>query len=236
MDITKDAIRYINDLVDAHEHTVNGKVYTDKPLHLVAPPKAETTIVTALSSLVKIVKAEADKYTIPMFIHVINATHVEAFGSLDIDFRTREVPFSAKADLPDIAFNRFLDVESALIQLKSKFLPTADRDTLISLLGNIAEDNSRKTGDDGFSQTVTVRKGISVKENATIPTTVHLAPFRTFLEVEQPASDFTVRIHDGPSVALYEADGGAWQQEARSNITELLEADFKGTDGIIVIS
>lgn len=43
-----------------------------------------------------------------------------------------------------------------------------------------------------------------------------------FLEVEQPASDFLLRLDKDGRPALYEADGGAWKLEAKRNIAAYL--------------
>jgi 16S rRNA U1498 N3-methylase RsmE len=45
--------------------------------------------------------------------------------------------------------------------------------------------------------------------------------------VLQPESDFVFRMKDGPRCALFEADGGAWQNEAIDNIKKHLEASLK---------
>lgn len=50
-----------------------------------------------------------------------------------------------------------------------------------------------------------------------------LAPYRTFLEVEQPESQFIFRMKDGPRGAIFEADGGAWRNQAIVNIREYLK-------------
>ena len=51
-----------------------------------------------------------------------------------------------------------------------------------------------------------------------VPNPVTLMPRRTFFEIEQPASPFIFRMQSGPTCALFEADGGAWQQEAMQRI------------------
>ena len=53
-----------------------------------------------------------------------------------------------------------------------------------------------------------------------MPNPVRLKPFRTFLEINQPESDFIFRMREGRGVecAIYEADGGAWQIEAMQRI------------------
>lgn len=54
-----------------------------------------------------------------------------------------------------------------------------------------------------------------------------LRPYRTFREVEQPASRFVLRLQSGqgdgmPKAALFEADGGAWRLTAIEAIARWL--------------
>jgi len=72
-----------------------------------------------------------------------------------------------------------------------------------------------------------VRKGGACLEAAAVPNPVMLAPYRTFPEVEQPASPFVLRLKQGPeggrpSLALFEADGGKWQLEAVKRVRTYL--------------
>ena len=66
---------------------------------------------------------------------------------------------------------------------------------------------------------------------------VPLRPYRTFLEVEQPESEFLLRLDDNGNVGLFEADGGMWKQTAKASITayfeEKLAQEIK--DGKIVV-
>ncbi|MBE6905330.1 MAG: hypothetical protein E7476_03565 [Ruminococcaceae bacterium] len=52
-----------------------------------------------------------------------------------------------------------------------------------------------------------------------------MKPFRTFLEVDQPESEFLLRLRPGDKesgtqaeIGLFEADGGAWKLMAKHNI------------------
>ena len=113
-----------------------------------------------------------------------------------------------------------------IIALKSKFVETEELLNVVQLLGNITNEQSAQTLDDGFTQNVVVKKGIALKENKNIKPIVKLIPYRTFLEVGQPESEFLLRLHDGNTVALYEADGGAWKLEARRKIADYLRREL----------
>jgi hypothetical protein len=71
-----------------------------------------------------------------------------------------------------------------------------------------------------------IKTGITTKENALVPNPVKLIPYRTFLEVEQPASEFVFRIGEGkggaPSFKLVAADGGIWKSQAVDNVKHYL--------------
>ena len=105
----------------------------------------------------------------------------------------------------------------------------------MKLLGSITEQNSAEVSDDGFSQNVVVRKGIALKDNRTINPIVKLKPYRTFAEIDQPESEFLLRLSDGANVALYEADGGAWKLEARKRIADYLREALDGQEDILVV-
>ena len=98
---------------------------------------------------------------------------------------------------------------------------------IFKVVGNITESAERQTLDDGISQGITTKQGIGRVGVEVIPNPVTLRPFRTFSEIEQPASSFVLRLNAGrdgesPKVALFEADGAKWQNDAMGNIKEYL--------------
>lgn len=111
-----------------------------------------------------------------------------------------------------------------------------DRAKLLALVGNVKDSSVRTVGDDGITQTTTVKTGVATVADVMVPNPVTLSPYRTFAEVEQPASNFVFRMRSGndePAAALFEADGGAWRIEAIANIRQWLElhlADALGSD------
>lgn len=130
--------------------------------------------------------------------------------------------------------------EEAMILLRSQFQPTEDRDYLLNTLASVTSNATVKSEDNGLSQSVTVNKGICNVQMAPVKSIVRLAPYRTFYEVEQPVSEFLVRLSVGDdgaiSIALHEADGGMWRMDARhvvrNALEEMLEADLG--DNVVV--
>ncbi|OSA97223.1 hypothetical protein B2H85_16310, partial [Clostridium botulinum] len=65
---------------------------------------------------------------------------------------------------------------------------------------------------------------------------VALAPYRTFPEVQQPTSKFIFRMQQGPKAAIFEADGGAWRNQAMQSIKAYLQEELKEIQNINIIS
>jgi len=115
----------------------------------------------------------------------------------------------------------WLDPETFIIRSQSMFEETDDLKAVLAIVGNIREEAVQKTKDDGVTQEVTARQGVKI-EAVEIPNPVTLKPYRTFVEVDQPESKFILRMKPGPYVAIIEADGGAWQNEAMIRVKDWL--------------
>jgi hypothetical protein len=129
----------------------------------------------------------------------------------------RDVLFHAECDVPGFK-EGFRGYESAIIEIRSKFIPGDDVNYLLDLLSRINKENGVSTSDNGVSQTVEARTGVSLKQMVNVRPRVKLAPYRTFLEIEQPASEFLLRLDDDGDVGLFEADGGMWKLHAKKDI------------------
>lgn len=57
---------------------------------------------------------------------------------------------------------------------------------------------------------------------------VPLRPYRTFQEVEQPESEFLLRLDEEGNIGLFEADGGMWKLTARQTVKAFLEKELSG--------
>lgn len=232
----KEAIKYIVDLAKPDVQEIGYETYSDKPLYRISfSPKAEAIKMTTLSSLVDYIKSSYDEMG-NMIIHVQSPTKVVMFSALN-DEREREYMVEVNAQLPNFAFDRFIDHENFCINLQSKFVDNDDRALLLKFAGTVEAGTIAEYGDDGVTQKATIKTGIASKSEAVVPNPVSLKPFRTFIEVEQPSSQFVFRMQGNGSVqcALYEADGGAWKLYAMYNIKKYLETALAGIGGIIVI-
>lgn len=98
---------------------------------------------------------------------------------------------------------------------------------LAKLAGNATAETVVTLVDDGITQMVSMKTGAHMEDTQAVKGLVKLAPWRTFRDVDQPASDFIFRVKkngDVPQFALFEADGGAWKLEALDNIARKLSS------------
>jgi len=245
-----------------HFNEYAGQLYTDKHMERIKyNPKAEPVCLTTLTSLVDYIKAEVDTYEAAgtgsrscddlnspyrsMLIHVKSPLKVEMYSPLDAE-RRRETMVTVEAAVPEFDFNRFMEQERFIIGMQSKFLDTEgtdfqsnDKALLLKFAGTVENGTLAEYGDDGVTQKATVRTGIVSKSDAIVPNPVRLIPYRTFTEVEQPASTFIFRMKESggrTECAIFEADGGAWKNEAMKNIKNYLMEQLKDYEMFKVIS
>lgn len=129
------------------------------------------------------------------------------------------------------------DRRTITVQSTAKCSPGPGVDYLLDLLSRMSKDSGVTTRDNGVSQEVEARQGVSLKALVQVKPRVALRPFRTFLEVEQPVSEFLLRLDDDGNVGLFEADGGMWQQTAKASIAAYFEDKLaqEVKDGKIVV-
>lgn len=232
----KEALEYAVDLaVDQKTiYELKDKVFYDSSrvsLAELEPIKyAETLEVNSLTGLVGYLKDRFDEkikdhFPNRLLIHVESPTKVRVLSSLNAN-RKRESLIQAAAILNRFPYGEFLDQERFKIGLQSLFVRNDDADAIMRFASAIKVEDGAEIKDNGVSQTVTVRTGASTIGQGEVPSPAVLKPYRTFLEVDQPESQFIFRIQEGPRLALFEADGGLWKYEAMNNIKEYLEKEL----------
>lgn len=148
--------------------------------------------------------------------------------------KSRHTIAKVKAHTPEICFDRHMDNEEFCTMLLSKFIDTPARADLFKVVKNLTNEQSLRTSDDGVSQVVTVKQGVSLAADVKFENPVPLKPMRTFTEVDQPESNFTLRIDEKARPALFEADGGAWKNEAVALIKEYLKHNLIGYNVVVL--
>lgn len=237
--IVKDIERIIKETITTKE--IDGKVYSNQNLHIVRHRDyaCEKTF-NDLSSLVSMIKHELNIFNpnLPLYVNVESPKKVTVFTSLD-ENKERETPYSASYIEDKFSFNTSYRHEDFVIALRSQFVQNEDSAEMLELLKKVTNAQSIEVEDDGITQRIISNQGASLSKTVQPVPIRRLAPFRTFIEVEQPTSEFLFRMKDSGNFALYEADGGAWKKKAKENIKnyfkeELAEEIEKGT--VVIVS
>lgn len=240
MDLTKEAIDKIEDLVTRSIiMEVDGKKMSTRnfiPVDFEA--QAQLLTVLSLTGFVDFVNRNIDNLDLKAhYIAVVEDIDRVILPSTLFGVRkNREILIEACLDknMKKFPFDRFLPQDEFIIKLHSLFQKKEgdDFEYVSALVSKIKQADSANTEDDGITQNIIVKKGVSGalvgKEN--VKPIVRLSPYRTFREIEQPESQFLLRITtEGglPYVALFEADGCQWRNEARTAIAEFLKANIK---------
>jgi len=208
---------------------VNGRTYAKGPdtMKAVLPPKAETLAINTLTGI-----ADYSPATITM-LHVADHKTVHLIDTSFADsWLTRSTYLTAVHESPVFRFGQFTNVEDFIINIQALFVQDENTAAILRIVGNIKEEAVNQFNDDGVTQAVTAKSGISRVEQVPVPNPVTLRPYRTFMEIEQPASTFVFRMQGGkgnpPTCALFEADGRMWRLEAIKNIKAWLAEKIPG--------
>ncbi len=240
------ALRYVSQLKEASMDPkvveINGKTYCNKDLTRYDEEEMASRIeASTLTAMVDYIKHCKKELRDSMIIHVKSPTDVVLYSGLNKE-RKREYLFESKASLPSFRYDSWCDQERFLIELQANFEVTPDLLAIQQVAGNIEAKTTANYGDDGVSQKTTIRQGIASKADVVVPNPATLVPYRTFLEIDQPESQFVFRISDGdgrPEFKIVEAEGGLWRNEAMRRIKEYFEeelSDFPERDRITVIA
>lgn len=204
-----------------------GRQFCSTDLHEVKP-KVDLPVryaVDTLDAIIKLVRTEGVSQSPLLYVRVDSARRVvvdSTFTGTQYAKFSRAPLYEAVTDVPNITTNNTMSQERAIIELQSLYGATPDRDYLLDLLSRIDVNDGVSSMDNGVTQEVNVRSGAVLKHATPVRPIVSLQPYRTFLEVEQPMSDFLLRVDKEGRPALYEADGGAWKLEAKRNIAAYL--------------
>lgn len=233
----KEALEYLVGLKPVQTFVINGETYTDGALSRVPKVKhsPDRYAVKSLDAIANLIKTEIGKARVPLFIRIDTPTRVFVESSWDSEF---DRDFLYQANCEEANFEPgWRDHEKAIIELKSAFIPTEGQQYLLDLLSRLCVDDGVETTDNGVTQTVTTKQGVSLKQAENVRNIVGLKPFRTFREVNQPESMFLIRVDDKSRVAILEADGEIWKIEAKLNIKAYFEKELADyiADGSVVV-
>lgn len=240
----KEAINRILELAPANTININGQDYSDKKMYPIDKElRAERIQMSILTGLIEYIKQTGDFKAMPYIVHVTSPREVMLLSSLDAD-RKREVLAVATAKIPEFRFGTFYPAEEFIINVQAKFLDACpgfenDKTVILQFAGGVKAGTVAEYGDNGVGQKATIKRGVATMQEVEVPSPCMLVPYRTFTEVAQPASSFIFRARDderlGVQLALFEADGGAWENAAMDNIRRYLKAELKDSKHVIMV-
>ena len=227
------------------ENAEDMRLYATRGMKEIKPPRDPKYTLTTLEGLVAFIKDGPDGMlesptpnddlspVQPLVIHVRTPTLVELDTAIKGPWRERDTLVTCQpVGLPNITLERFMDPESFLIMLMTAFKDGGDRAEVVKLVGTLETEAITNLSDDGFTQKATARTGVAHVGQASVKNPITLLPFRTFAEVDQPASQYVIRLKGGgdknlPHVALFPICDGKWQAKALANVKADLEKRLK---------
>lgn len=228
--IDKSFIEKILELAPVNDLVIGGRCYTDAKLYPVLEPEVSSIACHTLTGLVDFFDALPSSDQGRVMFHVEDYNKVSIVSEIFGPNKQRETFITAFAYPQNERFGVFVGHEDFMIQILSMFVQDATTAKVLRIVGNLKSEAGATYSDDGLTQTVTAKTGITKVENIDLPNPITLRPYRTFTDIEQPESQFILRLkqRDGIAAALFEADGAAWKNNAIASIKEYLEARKSG--------
>lgn len=225
----KEAIEKLLSLAKPEQINLEGRTFYDPSYkELSAEQSVEPFTVNTLTGLVDYVKSEFDTER-KMMIHIESPTRIKLFDALNTTNDRRTYLIGA-ALLPKIEYGNWIDREMFQISLQANYCPNDDKMELLKVVSHMTVGEGATVKDSGITQEVTVKQGVEF-DRVDLKERYDLMPYRTFVEVEQPSSEFIFRVKDDGQKKIYcslhEADGGAWELNAMHSIKLYLENELK---------
>jgi hypothetical protein len=238
--VIREAIEKILDLHSTRIVTAHGRAYTPDELKPLPSPMAtpEPIKVHTLSGLVEYLReGERERPGGPLdeahiesqrIVLIDGPESVRVISELEGEFRQRHAYIVATPFLPtQFPFGRYLDLETFVVGLQTGFVQDVYAQAVLKVVGNVRGDQVQTVEDDGVTQKVTASAGLTKVALVDVPNPVILRPYRTFQQIEQPASRYVLRVRRGgegelPTAALHEVDDRGWKLEAIGAIEKYL--------------
>jgi len=206
MNLTPETIDRVLEIATPLTVEVNGKTYATQTLRLVEEeeklhniPKTKT--VTSLDAFAALISREAIELypDSNLFVSCSAFNRVSVYTDVFTDslerWERQDLYACELRDAPGWA-DAWHGYEAAVIALRSQFVPNEGTEYLLDLLSRMSNQADVKTEDNGMTQSTTVHKGIALLGTEAIRPIVPLRPYRTFQEIEQPESEFLVRVRE----------------------------------------
>ena len=234
----KEALQYLVGLAPGERFTIEGREYSTAEFYPILEPTARTLELHSLTGLVDYIKSGGDLIVDKgdLFIHVLSPSQVFLHGVMDEIWKQRDTFLKVSLIDNSFRFGSWYEIEDFIIEMQAKF---EIDDTVRLILGHLSriEDGASKTiQDNGITQQVMTKSGITKLAMEQLPNPVTLKPYRTFSEAGQPESQFVLRLKSAlslresdegkPKVALFDAGGNKWIMESILAIKEWLKKEL----------
>lgn len=238
----KEAINRILELGAPNAIDYNGRKFVDKKMTELDPTwYASPLEVHTLSAIIDYIRSGADKWSMKagrFILHVEDYNHVQLYREMD-DQKRRDHLLTASSYLCAFPFGKWMDLEQFIIQLQTSFVATEELEELAGLAGNIVGQSEISQRDDGITQQVTVKDGISLVKQKAVKNPIILRPYRTFSDVDQPEGSFVFRLKKQNSemlAALFSADGEDWKRKCIMEISKYFIERLTEKDNTIILA
>lgn len=235
MEIGKEFIEKVTELaalqiVENNGHTLivrsTGEVEDATQMPFTTP----TLAVHSLDALVRMVRTEGPRWKSDiLYISAHSPDTVSCFTQFrgaDGLYQRSQAYQAQATDVPGWDSKVTLSFEEAMIALRTRFQPTTDAEYALKLLSDITTGSKITFNDNGIATSVVTKRGVDLQSNSAIRPIITLRPYRTFQELEQPASQFLIRVSER-GITFVEADGGMWRLEARKSIVQYLSNELE---------
>lgn len=184
MDLTRDFLEKVAEMAQPNTLTEGIRTFVDKPMHmLVDEIAADTPLHTnSLSSVADYIKSNADFDALASdgrkIIHVEDEKTVWLYTEMN-SFKKRSALLLASAWVSSFPFGQWLSLENFIISVQANFVTDEHRDELLSFVATVKQDTGVEQQDDGVTQKVTTRSGVSLSRTSKVPN-----PFQTHVIAE----------------------------------------------------
>lgn len=235
------ALKYLISIATPQPLELEQRPYTTAQVFPVKTPLPAALEINTLTGIKDYLKENIDGLELDhLMVHVLGPKTVLVKSRLLGPFEDRAGYVTALHKQPEFAFGKYLDIESFIIELQSKFVQDETTGRILQLVGTITDDQIQVYADDGVTQAVTAKNSIGMMSQQEVPNPVILYPRRSFNEIDQVMGRFVLRMKSGtstgngrPAVALFESDGGMWELDAIAAIMAWLRVNIPDEVAII---
>lgn len=205
---------------------IDGRLYTRHPLNMLPKPEEyhpDKLTFFSLSALVQLAKIEA---LLNPVLTIDSHAQVSLRSAMQPQNKNARFCYAeAKLNFSMFQFGHWMDLENFVINLQSCFVQDDSVSAILTMLSHLHNETVQENKDDGFTQSLNIRTGITTKAKVQVENPVTLRPYRTFPEIDQPEGQFIIRFKNdgkGISCVLFEAGGGLWKIDAITSIAAFL--------------